>query len=118
MRQSALVVPDKAERVRQFHDGTVSALADMLAAAGVAHPNDLKPHHLVHRETSTELHQFGRQHHFIAPGTLVSGECVLPFYADNWALAQAASFAPAAPPQDLVGPTTPAKRAETLQATA
>jgi glutamate synthase domain-containing protein 2 len=118
MRQSALVVPDKAERVRNFHDQTISALADMLAAAGVAHPNDLQPHHLVHRETSTELHQFGRQHHFLAPGTLVSGECVLPFYADNWALAQAASFAPAAPPQDVVGPTTAARRADALTVTA
>ncbi len=117
MRQNALVVPDKAERVRHFHDQTVSALADMLAAAGVAHPNDLQPHHLVHRQTSTELHQFGRQHHFIAPGSLISDECVLPFYADNWALAQAASFAPAAPPQDLVGPTTLARRAETLKET-
>jgi glutamate synthase domain-containing protein 2 len=104
MRQTALVVPDKAERVRRFHDRTVSALADMLAAAGVAHPDDLQPHHLVHRQTSTELHQFGRQHHFLAPGTLLSRDCVLPFYADNWALAQAASFAPSAPPQDVVGP--------------
>jgi glutamate synthase domain-containing protein 2 len=117
MRQSALVVPDKAERVRHFHDQTVSALADMLAAAGVAHPNDLQPHHLVHRGTSTELHQFARQHHFLGEGTLLSGECVLPFYADNWALAQAASFAPAAPPQDLVGPTTAARRADALTAT-
>ncbi len=118
LRQSSLVVPDKAERVRRFHDQTVSALADMLAAAGVAHPNDLQPHHLVHRQTSSELHQFGREHHFLSAGTLVSGECVLPFYADNWALAQAASFAPAAPPQDLVGPTTPEKRADTLKETA
>jgi len=99
MRQNALVVPDKAERVRNFHDQTVSALADMLAAAGVAHPNDLQPHHLVHRQTSTELHQFGRQHHFLKANCLLSGECDLPFYTENWALAQAASFAPVRPPQ-------------------
>jgi len=99
MRQNALVVPDKAERVRNFHDQTVSALADMLAAAGVAHPNDLRPHHLVHRQTSTELHQFGRQHHFLRANCLLSGECDLPFYTENWALAQAPSFAPIRPPQ-------------------
>lgn len=98
MRQNALVVPDKAERVRQFHDRTVSALADMLAAAGVAHPNDLQPHHLVHRQTSTELHQFDRQHHFLGAGSLLSDECQVPFYRQNWALAQAASFAPVAQP--------------------
>jgi glutamate synthase domain-containing protein 2 len=94
LRQRALVVPDKAERVRQFHDRTVSALADMLAAAGVPHPNELQPHHVVHRQTSTELHQFDRQHHFLRPGDLLSGECKVPFYFENWALAQAASFAP------------------------
>ncbi len=98
LRQNALVVPDKAERVRHFHDRTVSALADMLAAAGVPHPDELQPHHLVHRQTSTELHQFGLQHHFLTSGVLLSGECQLPSYVNNWALAQAASFAPAAPP--------------------
>ena len=36
LRQKALVVPNKAERVYHFHQNTVKALADMLAAAGVS----------------------------------------------------------------------------------
>jgi glutamate synthase domain-containing protein 2 len=91
-RQHALVVPDKAERVRNFHDRTVSALADMLAAAGVAHPNDLRPHHLAHRISSTDVRQFGEVHHYLKPRELLTGECAHPFYADNWRRAQVASF--------------------------
>ena len=116
MRQNALVVPDKAERVRHFHDQTVSALADMLAAAGVAHPNDLQPHHLVHRQTSTELHLFSREHHFLTPGSLLSGECKLPYYIDNWVLAQAASFAPAMSPNDSLGRTAASREPDPVKA--
>ncbi len=91
-RQRALVVPDKAERVRQFHDRTVAALADMLAAAGLSHPDDLMPHHIVHRVNQTEIRQFDQVHHFIAAGSLLNGECQLPHFRSNWERAQAASF--------------------------
>jgi len=91
-RQRALVVPDKAERVRRFHDRTVGALADMLAAAGLSHPDELRPHHLVHRVSSTEVRQFGQVHRFLEPGELLSGECRLPYFRDNWNRAQAGSF--------------------------
>jgi glutamate synthase domain-containing protein 2 len=94
-RQRALVVPEKAERVAQFHDHTVSALADMLAAAGLSHPDELEPHHLVHRMSTTEVRQFDQVHHFLKDGQLVRGECELPYFRDNWARARADSFAEA-----------------------
>jgi len=95
-RQRALVVPDKAERVRSFHDRTVHALADMLAAAGLTHPDELQPHHLVHRVSTTEIRQFDQVHSFLQPGALIDGTCKLPYYRDNWARAQTTQFAPAA----------------------
>jgi glutamate synthase domain-containing protein 2 len=91
-RARALHVPDKAERVRQFHDRTVHALADMLAAAGLSHPDALQPHHIVHRVSQTEIRQFDQVHHFIDKGSLVHGTCTLPHYVQNWARAQAGSF--------------------------
>jgi glutamate synthase domain-containing protein 2 len=91
-RQRALVVPDKAERVRQFHDRTVAALADMLAAAGLSHPDQLMPHHIVHRVSQTEIRQFDQVHHFINVRSLLDGTCELQHYARNWKRAQAASF--------------------------
>ncbi len=97
-RQNALVVPEKAERVRQFHDRTVNALADMLAAAGVSHPDDLKPHHLAHRTSASELRQFDELHDYLQPGELLGAGCEHAFYAKNWGRAQAASFEPATYP--------------------
>jgi glutamate synthase domain-containing protein 2 len=91
-RQRALVVPDKAERVRQFHDRTVAALGDMLAAAGLSHPDELMPHHIVHRVSQTEIKQFDQVHHFLKSGSLIDESCSLPYYRDNWHRAQARSF--------------------------
>src|SRR6185437_4387939 len=42
-RQRALVVPDKAARVRSFHDSTLEALGDLVGASGLSHPSELRP---------------------------------------------------------------------------
>lgn len=91
-RQNALVVPDKAERVRNFHDNTLMALADMLAAAGIAHPDGLGPQHLHRRISTTEVCQVSELYTFLKPGQLVDGTCEDGFYAKNWELARADSF--------------------------
>lgn len=93
LRQSALVVPDKAERVYNFHRLTLRALSDMLAAAGLEHPDQLKPHHLVRRVSATEIRQFSELHTFLRPGQLIDGTCEAGFYTQNWARASASTFA-------------------------
>jgi glutamate synthase domain-containing protein 2 len=92
LRQAALVVPDKAERVYNFHRMTVKALSDMLAAAGLDHPDQLRPHHLVRRVSATEIKQFDQLHTFLAPGELLTGNCQAGVYVSNWARASAESF--------------------------
>jgi glutamate synthase domain-containing protein 2 len=92
LRQRALVVPDKAERVKNFHANTLHALSDMLAAAGVAHPSDLGPHHLVRRVSSTEVRQFSELHVFLEPNVLIEGQTENGFYKRNWDMARADSF--------------------------
>ena len=91
-RQAALVVPDKAERVYNFHRLTLKALSDILAAAGLQHPDDLLPHHLVRRVSATEIMQFDQLHTFLTPRSLVDDVAVEGFYADSWRRASAASF--------------------------
>jgi glutamate synthase domain-containing protein 2 len=93
LRQGALVVPDKAERVYNFHRLTLRALSEMLAAAGLEHPDQLTPHHLVRRVNATEIRQFSELHTFLKPGELLGDDCVDGFYADNWKRASAATFA-------------------------
>jgi hypothetical protein len=98
LRQRALVVPDKAQRVHNFHRNTLKALAEMLAAAGVKHPSELGPHHLVRRVSVTEVKLFTKIHLFLKPGSLLDGSTVREFgaagefYESCWAMAQADSF--------------------------
>ena len=44
-RQRALVVPDKAMRVKQFHHKTLEALAEVVAGAGLMHPQEFQLFH-------------------------------------------------------------------------
>ena len=94
-RQSGLVVHDKAERVYNFHRLTLRALSDMLGAAGLSHPDELRPHHLVRRVSETKIQQFSELYTFLEPGQLTAGACDDGFYASNWARARADSFAAA-----------------------
>ncbi|MBN9435756.1 MAG: FMN-binding glutamate synthase family protein [Bosea sp.] len=92
LRQRALVVPDKAQRVHNFHRNTLKALAEMLAAAGVSHPSELGPHHLVRRTSTTEIKLFSQLHRFLEPGCLLEKGVDGEFYASAWKLASAESF--------------------------
>ncbi len=90
-RQRSLVVPDKAQRVANFHSNTLHALADMLAAAGLSHPSQMGPHHLARRVSVSEIRLFSQLHTFLMPGALLSGE-VGGLYGTVWNMAQAESF--------------------------
>jgi glutamate synthase domain-containing protein 2 len=92
LRQRALVVPDKAERVYHFHRNTVSALADLLAAAGLTHPSQLAAHHLARRVSASEIRLLSQLHVFLKPGQLLAGDCPDPFYRHSWDQASPDSF--------------------------
>ncbi|MFK0087124.1 FMN-binding glutamate synthase family protein [Pseudomonas sp. NPDC090755] len=94
LRQRALVVPDKAERVYSLHRNTLHALAEMLAAAGLDHPSQLKPKHLVRRINASEIRLFSQLHVFLKPGELLSGSIDSEFYARMWRMARSDSFEP------------------------
>ena len=94
LRQKALVVPDKAERVFNFHRLTLKALSEMLAAAGLDHPDQLGAHHLVRRVSNTEVKQFSDLHTFLTPRELLDCPDAGGFYHSNWAIASASSFDP------------------------
>ncbi|ATR85216.1 FMN-binding glutamate synthase family protein [Pseudomonas sp. FFUP_PS_473] len=93
LRQRALVVPEKAERVYSFHRNTLHALAEMLAAAGLEHPEELKPKHLARRISPSEVRLFSQLHVFLKPGELLSGSIESDFYARMWRMARSDSFA-------------------------
>ena len=92
MRERALVVTDKAERVYNFHRNTLAALAEMIAAAGLEHPNQLGAHHLVRRVSLTEIRMFSQLHIFLEDGELLTDTHNRDFYSSAWRLARPESF--------------------------
>jgi glutamate synthase domain-containing protein 2 len=97
VRQRALVVTDKAERVYNFHRATMLALADLIAAAGLSHPDEIAPRHLVRRVGADEVATLDKVYRFLAPGELLAGADDARF-REPWAMARADSFSPAQPP--------------------
>jgi len=93
-RQRALVVPDKAARVARFHRTTLHALTEVIASAGLSHPQELRPWHFSRRIASDQVQTFDRLYRFLAPGELLVGTDD-PRFRDLWPRAQAASFQPA-----------------------
>jgi glutamate synthase domain-containing protein 2 len=112
-RQRALVVPDKIERVRRFHENTLHALKELVQAAGLRHPGEITAGHIVRRVDNGQVRLLRNQLCFVKLGELLAaerGECDWPHkvYEIYWPLAQAHHFQP----------TDPSDRALTVRAIA
>lgn len=70
--QRAIVVPDKAERVHNFHRNTVHALAEMIAAMGLEHPTQLHPDLVVKRIDHERALTFAEIFHPVATNALLN----------------------------------------------
>ncbi|MBS0571057.1 MAG: FMN-binding glutamate synthase family protein [Proteobacteria bacterium] len=93
-RWNKLDVPDKAERVHMFHDNTLKALKELIAASGLSHPNEIGPEHIIRRVTSTEVRSLSALYHFVKPGELIGGLPDHAVFRVFWNAARADSFAP------------------------
>ncbi|AOY96210.1 FMN-binding glutamate synthase family protein [Cupriavidus sp. USMAA2-4] len=93
VRQRAVVVPDKAERVANFHRHTLHALQELLQAAGLQHPSDLRAHHIVRRVSVNEVRLLSDLLKFLAPGDLLNGNYRYQLYEKYWPMARSDSFA-------------------------
>ena len=94
-RWRALDVPDKASRVAEFHANTLHALRDLLCAAGLEHPEQLGPEHILRRVTPTEVRSLRALYSFLQPGDLLDGR--IPRHAvfqDFWQAARGDGFMP------------------------
>jgi hypothetical protein len=93
MRQRAISVPTKAERVASFHRETVKALGELVAAAGLDRPSDFRPHHFMHRAAPDRGISFAELYTFLEPGELISG-ARQPYFRAAWEAARTDSFSP------------------------
>ena len=92
-RMRALHVPDKTERVANFHRSTLEALAELTGAAGLAHPGEFMPEHFTRRVSMKEAVGFDDLYPRLGEGELIAGTQD-PRYREAWARASAASFRP------------------------
>ena len=90
-RQRALVVPDKADRVHNFHRATVESLAELTAAAGLDHPSQFMPAHFSRRVSPHEVRSFAELYPALQPGELLAGTDDKRFEVP-WAMASAQEF--------------------------
>ena len=89
-----LDVPDKSMRVHQFHDNTLKALRDLLAAAGLEHPDQLGPEHILRRVSPVLVSSLAMLYPFLKPGELLGGSPDHKVFQEFWAVARSDSFAP------------------------
>lgn len=92
-RWRKLDVPNKSTRVHMFHENTLRALHDLLCAAGLEHPEQLGPEHIVRRVSQTEIRSLASLYRYLRPGELLGGK--LPEHAvfqAFWDLARTDSF--------------------------
>ena len=95
VRQQALVVPDKATRVYNFHQQTLHALQELVQAAGVNHPAEITAHHIVRRSGDHKVQSLAQLILTQLPdrALLESDMQALPIiYRQTWPLAIPQSF--------------------------
>lgn len=100
-RQAALDPQDKGARVANFHRNTLLALRDLLAAAGLHHPSEMGPEHIVRRVSSTEVRSLAKLHHFVRQGELLETVPDHPVFQVFWDQARADSFAAPAKAREM-----------------
>ena len=102
LRQQALVVLDKIDRVSNFHRQTLEALQELVQAAGLTHPNQISAAHIVRRMADGDVRLLANLMVTVQPGNLLAaarGEADWPHpvFSLYWPLASAHSFAPGNP---------------------
>lgn len=101
VRQQALVVPDKAHRVRNFHHHTLEALKELLEATGIEHPQQVSLAHIMRRVSPTESRPLSELYPSLSPGDLIApsdADLALagPLFERDWRRATPQSWSPLA----------------------
>jgi hypothetical protein len=91
-RQRALVVGDKSQRVYHFHRNTLRVLGELIGAAGLQHPNDLQPRHIVRRISGSEIRLLSDLYKFVKPGELLVNPAAHAVFETYWGHSSSRSF--------------------------
>ncbi len=93
-RWKHLDLADKATRVHHYHENTLRALRELLAAAGLNDPSQLGPEHILRRVSAVEIRSLASLYRYLEPGELLRQVPDHAVFQDFWAEARADSFQP------------------------
>jgi hypothetical protein len=91
-RQKGLDPMDKSERVYHYQKNTVKAVAEILAASGLSHPEELGPEHIIRRISADRVLPLSKVYPQLQPGSLLSGEPEHPSLREYWRESRSDSF--------------------------
>jgi glutamate synthase domain-containing protein 2 len=91
-RQVALVVPTKADRVRNFHIQTMESVREMLQATGLSSPSDLTLKHIMRRTNENTVQNLSDLIPTLAVGSLLQEGVQEGLFGQYWQLASADRF--------------------------
>ncbi|WP_108813851.1 FMN-binding glutamate synthase family protein [Loktanella sp. Alg231-35] len=94
LRQKALNVGDKSQRVARFHNNTLKALGEMAGAAGLQNPCDFLPYHFMARRGDGTMTEANDVYTYMPEGFLLEGTGDDHGFTERWNRADAHSFAP------------------------
>ncbi|MEZ4282176.1 MAG: FMN-binding glutamate synthase family protein [Myxococcota bacterium] len=86
-----LVPEEKSKRVARYHRETIRAAVDLMSAAGLAKPSELRPWHVMRRISQLEIRHYGDIFEYLAPGALLR-EPLPASLARAWEAADASTF--------------------------
>ncbi len=102
---AGLVVSEKYRRVARYHGETIHAAVDLMGAAGLSDPAELRPWHIMRRVSQLETRHYGEIVEYLQPGALLRDELPETFER-AWKAASAASFFHQAEQNDVDAVTT------------
>lgn len=88
---AGLVVSEKSQRVTRYHAETINAAMELIGAAGLTCPSDLRPWHIMRRVSALETRHFGEIVNYLEPGSLLGSDLPKDFER-AWNAATASSF--------------------------
>ncbi|MCB0635028.1 MAG: FMN-binding glutamate synthase family protein [Lewinella sp.] len=89
---AGLVVADKKARVANFHHDTLESFNELLAAAGLRDPRDIRRHHIYRRTSLNEIRRYHEIFPYLPKGALLKAATVPESWQDDWELAKATGF--------------------------
>lgn len=117
-RAKALDVDNKASRVYNYHRNTMHAVAELVGAAGLNHPNLLKAHHIARRISPTEVRLLSAIYPELQENDLLKGNYRFRLFEVAWPVARADSFEPNGTVEELMNHMNQVYRPNNVSTTA